>query len=156
MKQTIYTLIMPVVKLYWRIFKPQSYGVKVVIVHPHDQNKVLLVRHSYGNTTLWNIPGGGFNPKKETAYSAILREVQEELGIDVFNLRELEEYHTGGEGKKDTVTLFSGIIKNPENIKINPEISALAWVEMSILRDRGDDVARVARRAVEKILTSNV
>lgn len=156
MKQMFYTLIMPVVKLYWRIFKPQSYGVKVVIVHPDNPDKILLVRHSYGNTTLWNIPGGGYNPKKETATSAIEREVREELGINILKLEQLGEYHTGGEGKKDTVILFSGTINDPEEIETNPEISELSWVEMRTLHSRGNDVARVARRAVEKLLTSDI
>lgn len=156
MKKMIYSLIMPAVKLYWRLFKPQSYGVKIVIIHPHDPDKILLVRHSYGNTTLWNIPGGGYNPKKENAISAIEREIQEELGVSVSRLKHLGEYHTGSEGKKDAVTLFSGMIDNPEKITTNPEISELNWVKARTLSNRGNDVARVARRAVEKVFASDI
>lgn len=151
-KQTFFKLIMPAVKVYWRIFKPESYGARVLIIHPKDTGKVLLVRHTYGNTTLWNIPGGGYNPKKETAETAASREVFEELGVQVLNLQELGEYHTSGEGKKDTVIMFSGTLENTDDIVSNPEISELAWVTSHTIPDRGNDVARVARRAVEKIL----
>ena len=150
----IYSFFMPVVKLYWRIFKPESFGVKVVIIHPDDSNLVMLVRHSYGNTDLWNIPGGEYNPKKETAEAAAQREIIEELGVKVLGLEYLGQYQTGGEGKRDTVTLFSGVIENLEDIKTNSELSELEWVEMQTLSSRGNDVARVARRAVENFLTA--
>lgn len=151
-KQAFFNLIMPVVKLYWRVFKPESYGARVLIVHPTEKNKVLLVRHSYGNTTLWNIPGGGYNPKKEPAAAAAAREVLEELRVRVIDLQELGEYKTSSEGKRDTVIMFSGTLENIEEMIPNPEISELAWVEAYTVSERGNDVARVARRAVEKIL----
>jgi ADP-ribose pyrophosphatase YjhB (NUDIX family) len=151
-KQTFFKLIMPAVKLYWHIFKPESHGARVLIIHPTEKGKVLLVRHSYGNTALWNIPGGGYNPKKETAATAATREVLEELGVKVIDLQELGEYNTSGEGKKDTVIMFSCTLEDTGGIRLNPEISQLSWVDIQTIPDRGNDVARVARRAVEKIL----
>jgi len=151
-KQTFFKLIMPVVKLYWQVFKPESHGARVLIIHPKETGKVLLVRHSYGNTALWNIPGGGYNPKKESAETAATREVFEELGVTVTDLQKLGDYHTSGEGKRDTVTMFSGTLEDIEGIRLNPEISELSWVDTHTIPDRGNDVARVARRAVEKIL----
>ena len=154
-KQTFYQMIMPLVKLYWHIFKPESYGVKVLIIHPQDKSKVLLVRHSYGNTVLWNIPGGGYNPKKETAEFAAQREVFEELGVKVINLQLLGDYQTVGEGKKDEVIMFSGTIENIESIVPNPEISEMEWILAETICDRGGEIARVARRAAEKVLHNN-
>lgn len=148
-KKTVYNLILPIAKLYWYIFKPQSFGARVLIIHPQDPNKVLLVLHSYGNSTLWNIPGGGYKPKKESADAAAKREVFEELGVEITNLSVLGEYQTTGEGKIDTVTMFSGTVIDVGDICLNHEISQLAWVEQETIGSRGDDVARVARRAVE-------
>lgn len=150
-KQTFYQMIMPLAKLYWHIFKPESCGVKVLIIHPHDKSRVLLVRHSYGNTTLWNIPGGGYNPKKEKAELAAQREVFEELGVKVVNLKLLGEYQTANEGKKDTVAMFKGTIENIENIVLNPEISEMEWVLAETMSNRGNEIARVAGRAAEKV-----
>lgn len=141
---------MPAVKIYWRIVKPESFGVKVLLVHPTEKNKVLLVRHSYGNKLLWNIPGGGYNPNKEAAEKAAQREIYEELGVEVKQLQQLGEYLTTKEGKQDTVIMFKGTIENIAVLKPNPEIIELEWAESSLLGGRGNDVARVARRAVEK------
>lgn len=152
-KKLFYAAFMPFVKIYWRVFKPKSFGVKVLITHPTETSKVLLIRHSYGNTSLWNIPGGGYNPKSESAETAAKREIFEELGVEILQLRLLGEYLTSTEGKQDTVTMFSGTIENVAAIKTNPEISELEWVESSLLGSRGNDVARVARKAAEKSLT---
>ncbi len=104
------------------------------------------------NTKLWNIPGGGYNPKKETAGAAALREIHEELGMPLHNLKQIGEYRTEGEGKRDTVLLFSGTAESADNIRPNPEIAEMEWVSIYTLHDRSNDVARVARRAVDKII----
>lgn len=152
----MYFFVMPAIKLYWRIFKPQSYGVKVVIIHPSDSNQILLVRHSYGNTALWNIPGGGYKPKKETGESAARREINEELNVEILGLEFLGEYQTTGEGKKDTVTLFRGTIQSPEKIQINSEIAEIDWVDIHSAVNRGNDVARVARHAMKQVISSTL
>lgn len=110
-KQQMLTLCMPLVRLYWRVFKPKTHGVRVLIVSASDADtRVLLVRHAYGDQSLWNIPGGGFNPKKESAAEAARREVTEELSLDCVDLREIGMYQTEGEGKRDTVVLFSALL----------------------------------------------
>jgi len=149
-KQFFFAALMPVVKVYWRIVKPKSFGVKVLLTHPTETSKLLLVRHSYGNMSLWNIPGGGYNPKKESAEAAAKREIFEELGVKVLQLQLLGEYLTAREGKQDTVLMFKGTVADVAAIKTNPEISELEWAENSLLKDRGNEVARVARRAAEK------
>lgn len=149
-KQHILSLMMPVIRLYWRVRKPQTFGVKVIVRHPDRPNEVLLIRHSYGNRTLWNIPGGGYNPKKESPQQAAVREVKEELGVDIVDLQYLDEYQTAGEGKRDTVAMFSGTITGLNELKPNTEVSDVSWQNYETLSGR-TDVARVARRAAEKI-----
>jgi 8-oxo-dGTP diphosphatase len=116
----IYRLANVARKLYWRTFHPKTFGAQVLLKHPQNKNLVLLIRHTYGNQTLWNIPGGGYNPKKETAATAATREVLEELGVEVIDLQELGEYNTSDEGKIDTVTLFSSILEDIEGIRLSP------------------------------------
>ncbi len=137
---------MPLVTLYWRVFKPKTYGVKVLIHHPDNTEKILLVRHSYGNKTLWNIPGGGYKPKKESPEKAGVREVNEELKITLENPQIIGLYETSGEGKRDTVTIVLGTIKNT-NLTLNNEIAEISWKEASsALHDA--DVSRVAKKAI--------
>jgi 8-oxo-dGTP pyrophosphatase MutT (NUDIX family) len=146
MKQIAISLLMPLIKIYWRIFKPKTYGVKVLIRHPDNPEKVLLVRHSYGNKTLWNIPGGGYKPKKETPEEAAVREVREELNIALENPQIIGLYETDGEGKRDTVTIVSGAIKTVD-ITRNNEIAEILWKESSAAV-HDVNVSKVTKKAI--------
>ena len=50
------------------------------------QNEIILVRHWYN--TLWVMPGGGIK-KHETPEQAAVREIKEELGIEIESSEEL-------------------------------------------------------------------
>ena len=43
-------------RVYWRVARPQTRGVKCVV---RDGDDVVFVRHSYGDRRLWELPGGG-------------------------------------------------------------------------------------------------
>lgn len=47
----------------------------------NDENQVLLLKANYGSKS-WGLPGGALEPG-ETIHEALLRECQEELGLDV-------------------------------------------------------------------------
>lgn len=145
-KQTAIHLLMPLVKFYWRIFKPKTYGVKVLIRHPGNPGKILLVRHTYGNKTLWNIPGGGYKPKKEAPEEAAVREVHEELKITLEAPQIIGLYETSGEGKRDTVTIVLGTIKNMD-ITRNNEIAEISWAEAATALHNAD-VSIVTKKAI--------
>lgn len=65
-------------------------GVKCVIVRDHE---VLLVRHTYGSRR-WELPGGTI-AAGEVPLEAARREMREELGVELSDLRELgdDELH---------------------------------------------------------------
>ena len=101
MKKIILKLGLPLLKLYWKIFKPQTNGVRAILV---KDNKILLVKHSYSDS--WFLPGGGMK-KGETFHQAIKRELFEELGISVENLKLHGIYNNFQEGKIDLIFVFS-------------------------------------------------
>lgn len=150
-KQLMYRLAIPVIRLYWRIFKPKTFGVRVLILHPKIANTVLMVRHTYGNTLLWNLPGGGYNPTKESAEDAAIREVSEETGMKISTLIKLGEYRTSGEGKRDTVTLFKAVSLTDQAKRNGAEISQSKWMNVTKVR-RHHNVAKVAKRALDLLL----
>lgn len=47
-----------------------------------ENEKVLLMRYRYGDTDVFNLPGGNVDPG-ETLTDTLIRELQEELGIQV-------------------------------------------------------------------------
>jgi len=53
--------------------------VRAVII---KDNKVLTIKRTKPNETYWVIPGGGVEDK-ETNEEALVREIKEELGIDI-------------------------------------------------------------------------
>jgi len=65
LKSFLIKLVFPLAKIYWRILKPKTFGVKAIIVHPENSEQILLIQNSYGSKKIWNLPGGGYNPKKE-------------------------------------------------------------------------------------------
>lgn len=118
-----------IIHLYWRLFKPKTFGVKVIIQHPESE-KILLVQHSYGNLDIWHLPGGGYNPKRESVVDAARREVFEELGIELTELAYLTRYKTSAEGKQDTVSIFTAVAKSVE-LTLSSEIRSAEWLNLS-------------------------
>lgn len=62
----------------WWVLRPRVRGVRCVIL---QGNQVLLVRQTYGNRKLWNLPGGGCK-RNESPLHANQRETWEEVGVD--------------------------------------------------------------------------
>lgn len=146
--QFVLPIFLPAIKMYWRIVKPKTFGVRVLVLHPNNDGRILLVRHSYGNKTLWNIPGGGYRPNKEKPLQAAVREMKEEFNQDLVDPQEIGLYETSGEGKRDTVVLIAGTFKSAVIDRLDSEISEISWEYWSDVVNR-EDVARVARRAIE-------
>jgi 8-oxo-dGTP pyrophosphatase MutT (NUDIX family) len=95
-------------------FKPKS--SKVVIVN--NDGKVMLVKIT--GKELYDLPGGHQEPG-ETAAAAAVREVKEEVGLDIFHVEQI-----GMTDRKDffVTQIFSGEIKLQEE-----EVSEHVWVE---------------------------
>ncbi len=85
---------------YWHVFKPITLGAAVILVR---NGEVLLVRHSYRPG--WFMPGGGIR-RGEPLDAAARREVREETGADVHELRLLGIYDSFGEGRSDHIAIF--------------------------------------------------
>ncbi|GAA2530777.1 NUDIX hydrolase [Winogradskya humida] len=123
-------IIDKILKTYWQTFKPKTYGVKALILHPSDPDVCVLIRQSYGDQERWGLPGGGYRPRKESPESAIRRECREELGlmfepaVDV-----LENLVTTAEGKRDHLTLFR-VTAQSTRLRPNPEVAEALWTPL--------------------------
>ncbi len=80
-------------------------GVKVIV--RDAAGAVLLVRHRYGRSDLWMLPGGGI-ARGEAPASAAARELREETGCALHDIAPLGMFLASAEGRRDTVHLFGG------------------------------------------------
>lgn len=108
------------------MFRPRRYGVKCMI---ENDGKVILIRNSYGKHG-WTFPGGAVN-RKETPVNAAIREVKEEVGINIKDIKKLGEYESTKEYKRDKVYCYHAKV-NSLGFKINPdEVSTAEWFAIS-------------------------
>ncbi len=142
----LHQLIFPIVRIYWRIARPTTFGARVIITDASDK-RTLLIRHTYGNRDMWHLPGGGYNPKKESAVDAACREVREELAINLQDLHYLGDYKTAAQGKADTVQIYQSPVTDPMVGIASLEIAEYAWADINEIEQR-DDVYRITRHAV--------
>jgi 8-oxo-dGTP pyrophosphatase MutT (NUDIX family) len=121
--------------LWWRVRKPNTYGVKVLL--RDGAGRFLVVRHSYSDPTRWGLPGGGYRPDRETPAEAGAREVAEELGLTLVpnDLVELETVATALEAKRDTLTLLAALAP-ATNVTSPPELAETRWI--TTVDDLGD------------------
>lgn len=117
LKKYLYKILYPVARIYWSIFQPVTFGVRIMLF---NDEQILLVRHTYIPGQLWMLPGGGVG-RGEDYSTAIKREIKEELNISLHEIKFFGLYTHNTEGKKDHIILFISQNKiDPTNIKIDP------------------------------------
>lgn len=128
----------PLRKIYWHIFRPKTFGVKVVIYTP-DRTKVLLVQHRYGSGQLM-LPGGAIE-RGEPEEAAARREVIEELNVEIDDVRLRHVFRTNAEGKQDTVFLFTAVCRG-EPVANPAELAAVVFCALDELPDATSSATR--------------
>lgn len=102
MMKLLLQLALTMRRLYWRLVRPVTRGVRAILVNPEE--KILLLQHKYGEG--WILPGGKAR-KGEGDENTLKRELREELGItDISQITKIGEYQNIYEYKKDTVVVF--------------------------------------------------
>ncbi len=89
-------------RVWWFVARPSVVGVKFAL---RDGDRVLLVRHAYGDRRLWEVPGGHARAGEAPA-SAVRREAAEELGLDLEGWREVGVLTAATDHKRETVHCF--------------------------------------------------
>ncbi|GEM47745.1 hypothetical protein DC3_33800 [Deinococcus cellulosilyticus NBRC 106333 = KACC 11606] len=95
----------------------------------NPQAQILLVRHNYGQRR-WSFPGGAVE-SGEAVLDATLREVREELGIEVQIQCLIGLYRTTGKNKPDR-DVYVFLAEVPASMNFNPdptEIAEILWVD---------------------------
>lgn len=138
-------------KLWWRMRRPRTLGVRAIILDPAD--RIALVRHTY--LEHWYIPGGGVK-KREGFAAGLARELREEVSIIEFAIeRVLGIYHSRNEAKDDHVVVYVVRVADPTALaKADPiEIEAAEWFALDALPD---DVSPATLRRIEEYRSGEV
>lgn len=143
----------PLEQVYRRVFRPKTFGVRV-LVWDKETNKVLMVRHTYGDKTMWHFPGGAYNPNRELASDSARRELAEETGLVAPTLMPLITYKTDAQGNDDTVEVFVNIFnlepqKQAATIS-DPEVAEVKWYDLDELLET-PKVYRITRQSVRQL-----
>jgi 8-oxo-dGTP pyrophosphatase MutT (NUDIX family) len=87
---------------------------------------VLLVRHTYGPATRWELPGGGVK-RREEPDAAARREANEELGVEHLDWRFLGDLFERIDGKRDRLWCFSAELGDERVTADGVEIAETRW-----------------------------
>jgi 8-oxo-dGTP pyrophosphatase MutT (NUDIX family) len=141
--RTAYRAGYPLARTYWRLAQPEKAGVKCVLTRGDE---VLLVRHTYGPETRWELPGGGIK-RGEEPHDAARREAREELGVEIDDWRPLGDLFERIDGKRDTLWCFSAPAGDREIVTDGAEIAEARWFRLDDLpADSHGYVARILAR----------
>lgn len=136
-------------RLWWRVRRPRTFGVQVLLRHPARSGRVLAVRHSYADPERWTLPGGGYRPRRESAQDAARREVREELGLEVTGTLAVLTTHTvTTSGKRDTVTVLTGTAASAD-AHLSYELRDARWIRPDLTDLAGEPTSQWLRTALE-------
>jgi 8-oxo-dGTP pyrophosphatase MutT (NUDIX family) len=114
--------------------------VKCVV---RDGDRVLFVRHSYGNRRAWELPGGGRRSREDPAV-AVRREMREELGIELIALRALGPVEVAGHHKRTRMHCFEARTGGAILRLADAELAEARWAPLDAPpRPLGRDAAAV-------------
>lgn len=134
-------------RLYWKVVRPRTFGVRALLIDP--AGRIALVRHHYVGG--WYLPGGGVD-KGESSEAAIRRELLEEVGLaDVTVTGLLGIYHNRAEAKDDHVVVFVAVVLDPAQlVAADPrEIAEAGWFAADALPEGTSPATR--RRIAEHV-----
>ena len=102
---------------------PKKDRVRVIIYR--DDGDILLVKNRFSRQK-WSLPGGGVN-RNESYEQAAAREVLEEVGLKIDNLRYLGKTNSHESYAKFSVRVFAAHTSD-DDIKCNFEIMETRWL----------------------------
>ena len=112
------------------VFKLGSKKDRVRVIVYRDDGDILLVKNRFSRQK-WALPGGGVN-RNESYEQAAVREVLEEIGLKIHNLRYLGKANSHESYAKFSVRVFVAHASDYD-IKCNFEIMEARWLNMNYL-----------------------
>ncbi|MEI8061704.1 MAG: NUDIX hydrolase [bacterium] len=115
--------------LKWFITRPNTQGVQIIL---RNGDSILLIQHTYMHRGLWDFPGGGVK-ENENPIDAARRETEEELKLELSELKNVGVVNVYHSYHHDTVSVFVGHSDSKEIIFNRVEIKKTEWFPISNL-----------------------
>jgi 8-oxo-dGTP pyrophosphatase MutT (NUDIX family) len=132
-------------RAWWFVRRPHTQGVKCIL--RDEAGCVLFVRHTYGDRTAWELPGGGMR-RREDPGAAVRREMREELGIALADVRAVGEVETAGNHKRTLLHCFEATTGGAALVLAAAEIGEARWAPAGAPpTPLGRDAAAILARA---------
>jgi 8-oxo-dGTP pyrophosphatase MutT (NUDIX family) len=144
-------ILRPFLHLAFLFKRPLTVGVRG-ICYDIEANNILLVKHIYSNG--WALPGGGVEVG-ESAHDALLREVEEEVGLICKKTQILNAFHNNTISRRDHVIIYCVEIWDEVQSHIRPklEINKSSWFKIDELPR---DLTPCTLNAIEHFKTKNL
>ena len=89
--------------------------------------RVVFVRHTYGDRRSWELPGGALR-RREEPVAAVRREMREELGVELDELRPVGQVDMAGSHKRTELHCFEATVAGGAALRIDPgELAEVRW-----------------------------
>jgi ADP-ribose pyrophosphatase YjhB (NUDIX family) len=135
----------PFFQAFSRLSRGATLGVRGLALD--DQNRILLVRHTY--ISGWHLPGGGVE-RDQTVEAALIRELAEEGGVDVIGRPRLISIHDHRETFRGDHVLFYRVEAwRPCQATAHMEIAETGWFPAD---DLPVDTTRATRARIREAL----
>lgn len=131
-------------KWVWKLARTEVVGVAVIL--RDDQDRLLLVRHSYGPKA-WALPGGGIGFGEDPAEAA-RREMREELGCELIDLHILQAFEESLSGAPHTANVFTARVDREPQVD-GRELLEARWFAAEDLH--AVNVSRVTLRRLHRL-----
>jgi ADP-ribose pyrophosphatase YjhB (NUDIX family) len=148
-RRNLQPFVRPFYQAYSRLSRGATLGVRGLVVD--EEGRILLVEHTYVHG--WFLPGGGVEAG-ETVEHALMRELQEEAGVQVIGRPQLLGVHANHRVfKGDHVVLYRVDAWEPcEPAHHQGEILAREWFEVHALPE---GVTDATRRRIDEVFAGH-
>lgn len=132
------------IRFFWKLTKHKKSRARAIILNS-DSSKILLVRNiTYKD---FHLPGGGLE-KGESSSDAIIREVKEELNIDITILYQLGRYKYEGTNKQVEIFVTQA---QSDTFSMQWELDEAKWFPFTNL----PNIRNTTKKALRDFLAHN-
>jgi len=143
-----------------RVTEAEDYVYASVAVILNKEEKILFIKRPENTNDPYSghvaFPGGKNKEEDENLLFTAIREVNEEVGIDLNNdariIGELDQLKPlNPDGPRYIVTPFLAVLENEKELIINEEVEDCIWIPLSHLLDNSNMRVRLKQRSGKTI-----